>query len=97
MPSEKKEILASARIRLIENVIELYFLFFKLSLKKQILVDYVANIRCLDNYRRQILIGMCKTRLSQRYLTYEHFYLTLPFIVEALEIINSIHAEMGSF
>ena len=97
MQSEKKEILASARIQLIENVIELYFFFFKLSLKKQILMNYVANIRCLDNYRRQILTGMCKTRLSQRYLTYEHFYLTLPFIVEALEIINSIHAEMGSF
>ena len=30
-------------------------------------------------------------------LAYEHFYLALPFIVEALEIINDTHADMGSF
>ena len=40
---------------------------------------------------------MSKTRLSEKDLAYEHFYLVLPFIVEALEIINGIHAEMGSF
>ena len=31
---------------------------------------------------------MCKTRWSERRVSYEHFYLALPFIVEALEIIN---------
>ena len=40
---------------------------------------------------------MCKTRWSKRDLAYEHFYLALLFIVEALEIINGTHAEMGSF
>ena len=40
---------------------------------------------------------MCKTRWSERDLTYEHIYLPLLLIVEALEIINGIHAEMESF
>ena len=40
---------------------------------------------------------MWKTRWSKRDLAYEHFYLALPLIVEALEIINGNHAEMGSF
>ena len=40
---------------------------------------------------------MCKTWWSERDLAYEHFCLALPFIVEALEIINGTHAEVGSF
>ena len=60
-------------------------------------MNYIAEIRCLDNNRRQILIGMCKTSWSKRDLAYEHFHLALPFIVEALEIINGTHAEIGSF
>ena len=91
---------ASARIQLIDSVIELYqntSFFFKLSPKKEILLNYIAEIRHLDNNRRQILIGMCKARWSERDLTYEHFYLALSFIVEALKIINGTHVEMGSF
>ena len=30
-------------------------------------------------------------------MAYEHFYLALLFILEALEIINATHTEMGSF
>ena len=40
---------------------------------------------------------MCKTRWSERDLAYEHFYLVLPFIVEATKVINGTHAEMTSF
>ena len=95
-------IAASARIQVIDNMIELYKnifkkIFFKLSPKKETLLNYIAEIRRLDNNRRQILIGMCKTRWSERDLAYEHFYFALPFIVEALEIINGTHAEIGSF
>ena len=90
----------SARIQLIDNMIESYkntIFFFKLSPKKETLLNYIAEIRRLDNNRRQILIGMYKTRWLERNLAYEHFYLALPFIAEALEIINDTHAEMGSF
>ena len=91
---------ASAKIQLIDNVTESYkntTFFFKLSPKKETLLNYIAEIRRLDNNRRQILIGMYKTRWSERNLAYEHFYLALWFIVEALEIINDTHAEMRSF
>ena len=71
--------------------------FFKLSPKKETLLNYIAEIRHLDNNRRQILTGMCKTRWSERDLAYEYFYLALPFIVEALEIINDTYAKIGSF
>ena len=56
---------ASARIQLIENVIESYkntTFFFKLSPKKETLLNYIADTRRLGNNRQQILIGMCKTR-----------------------------------
>ena len=91
---------ALGRIDLIDNVIESYkntIFFFKLSPKKETFLNYITEIRRLGNNRRQILIGMCKTKWSERDLTYEHFYLPLLFIVEALEIINGIHAEMESF
>ena len=68
-----------------------------MSPKKETLLNYIAEIRRLDNNWQQILIGMCKTRWLERDLPYEHFYFALPFIVEALEIINGTHAEMGSF
>ena len=37
------------------------------------------------------------TMWSERDLAHEYFYLALPFIVSALEILNSVNAEMGSF
>ena len=37
------------------------------------------------------------TMWSERDLAHEYFYLVLPFIVSALEILNSVKAEMGSF
>ena len=40
---------------------------------------------------------MSKTRWSERDLADKHFYLALPFIAEALVIINGTHAEIGSF
>ena len=91
---------ALGRTDLIDNVIESYkntIFFFKLSPKKETSLNYITEIRRLGNNRRQILIGMCKNKCSERDLTYEHIYLHLLFIVEALEIINSIHAEMESF
>ena len=91
---------ALGRTDLIENVIESYkntIFFFKLSPKKETSLNYITEIRRLGNNRRQILIGMCKNKCSERDLTYEHIYLHLLFIVGALEIINGIHAEMESF
>ena len=60
---------ASARTELFDNMIELYkniIFFFKLYSKKETLLNYITEIRCFGNNRRQILIGMCKTRWSKR-------------------------------
>ena len=38
--------------------------------------------------QRKVIVGLCKTRWAERDKAYEHFYLGLPFIVKALEIIN---------
>ena len=40
---------------------------------------------------------MFKTRWSEREVSYEHFYLALPFIAEALEVINSTHPQFDTF
>ena len=91
---------ASARIHLIDNVIESYksiIFFFKLSQKKETILNYIGDIRRFDKKRRQILTGMCKTGWSEKGLANEQFYFALSFIMEALEVINGKHAEMGSF
>ena len=44
-----------------------------------------------------MLLGMCKTRWSERDVSCEHFYLALPSIVEALEIINGTHPSIKTF
>ena len=55
-------------------------------------------ITCCESIERlKVLVGMCKTRWSERDLSYEHFYLALPFIVEALEIINGTHPSINTF
>ena len=38
--------------------------------------------------QRKVIVDLCKTRWAERDKAYEHFYLGLPFIVKALEIIN---------
>ena len=44
-----------------------------------------------------MLIGLCKTRWSERDIAYEHFYLAIPFIVKAFEVINGTHPERNDF
>ena len=38
--------------------------------------------------QRKAILGLCKTRWAERDKAYEHFYLSFPFIIKALEIIN---------
>ena len=40
---------------------------------------------------------MYKTRLSERHISYERFYLAMPHFMEALEIINGTHPYMALF
>ena len=47
--------------------------------------------------KRKLLVGLCKTRWWERDISYERFYLTIPFITESLEIINGTHSEFHIF
>ena len=40
---------------------------------------------------------MCKTRWSERYMPYEHFYLTIPFMFEVFEIMNRTYLKNNDF
>ena len=44
-----------------------------------------------------MLAGMCKTPWSEGDVSYEHFYLAFPFVVEALEIFNGKHPSINTF
>ena len=46
----------------------------------------------MNDSKCSILLSMCKTRWCERDVSYERFYLAMPYIVEALEVMNGTHA-----
>ena len=93
-------LVASCDLTIIDNVLEVYksiAIHFSSSPKKGKLLEHIVITRCESIGRRKVLIGMCKTRWSERDVPYESFYLTLLFIVEALEIINGTHPSINTF
>ena len=40
----------------------------------------------MNDSKRNILLGMCKSRWYERDVSYERFYLAMPYIMEALEV-----------
>ena len=48
----------------------------------------------MTDSRQSILLGMCKTRWCERDVSYERLYLAMPYIMEALEIMNGTHAHI---
>ena len=69
------------------------------SPKREGLLEHIVQTRCgkWNIEKRNVLIGMCRTRWSERDVSYGHFYLVLPFIAEALEVINSTHPQLDTF
>ena len=49
----------------------------------------------MNDSKRSILLGMCKTRWCERNVPYERFYLAMPYIMEALEVMNGTHADIN--
>ena len=78
---------------IIDNVLEVYksiiTISFNSSPKKEKLLKHIS-------YRKTKRVGMCKTRWSERDVSYKHFNVALSFIVVALEIINGIHTSMNT-
>ncbi|XP_065651176.1 52 kDa repressor of the inhibitor of the protein kinase-like [Hydra vulgaris] len=93
-------IAATSKIPITDNILEVYrniSIYFNTSLKRDRLLEHDAENRCKSPERRKILIEMCKTRWSERDALYEHFYLAIPFMAEALDIILGIHSNIEQF
>ena len=48
----------------------------------------------MNDSTRSSLLGMCKTRWCERDVSNERFYLAIPYIMEALEVMNGMHADI---
>ena len=86
---------ASCNLAIIDNVLEVYksiTIHFNSSPKKEKVLEHIVITCCESIGRRKVFVGMCKTCWSC-----EHFYLALPFIVEALETMNGTHPSINMF
>ena len=78
----------------IDNVLKTYktiTILFNSSSKRESLLGHIVKSRCIGAEKRKVLVGMYKTRWSEREISYEHFYLAISFMVEAFEIMNGTH------
>ena len=91
---------ASCNLAIIDNVLEVYksiTVHFHSSPNKEKLLEHIVIACCESVGRRKVLVGKYETRWSERDVSYEHFYLALPFIEEALEIISGTHPSTNRF
>ena len=83
----------------VDNVLEKYKslqIYFNSSPKREkLLEDVVSQNNEMNDSKRSILLGMCKTRWCERNVPYERFYLAMPYIMEALEVVNGTHADIN--
>ena len=83
-----------------DNILKTYkaiTIFFNSSLKRESLLNHIANSRCIEAEKRKVLVGMCKTWWSERDVSYEHFYLAVPFMFEVFELINETYPKSNDF
>lgn len=72
-------------------------LYFNASPKRERLLEHIVQLRCHESTNRSVLVGLCKTRWSERDISYEHFYLAIPHMIEAFEVINGTHPDIDAF
>lgn len=75
----------SIKTQIIDNV---------LSLKREGLLEHVCLPNSHISGKRIILIGLCKTRWSERDAACEPFYSAFNYIVESLEVNNGTHPNL---
>ena len=91
---------SSCNVAVTDTVLEVYksiAIHSNSSSKKEKLLEHNFITLCEFIGRQKVLIDMCKTCWSERDVSYEHFCLTLPLIVEALEIINRTQPSINTF
>ena len=84
----------------IDNIFKTYkaiTIFFNSSPKREGLLEYIVKSCCIEAEKRKVLVGMCKTRWSERDISCEHFYLGILFIVEAFKIMNRTYLKNNDF
>ena len=91
---------STCKIPIITNIVEIYksvLIYFNTSPKRENLLIHMVEQKRFSEERKKVLIGLCQTRWSERDVSYERFYLALPFIVETFEVINGTHTELDEF
>ena len=49
----------------------------------------------MNDSKGSILLGICKKSWCERDVSHERFYLAMPYIMEALEVMNGTHADIN--
>ena len=84
---------STCKIPIITNIVEIYksvLIYFNTSPNRENLLIHMVKQKRFSEEKKKVLIGACQTRWSERErdVSYERFYLALPFIVEIYEVIN---------
>ena len=100
--NQNLNLLLAASCKLLEagNILESYkavIIFFNTSPKWEGLLGYIFQHCCVVAEKRKALVGLCKTRWSERDISYKRFYLTIPFIMETLQVTNGTHSKKDQF
>ena len=90
---------STCKLPIVDNVLEKckrLQIYFNSSPKQEKLLEYIVSLNNeMNNSRQIILLGMCKTMGCERDVSYERFYLAMPYIMEALEVMNGTHADIN--
>ena len=91
---------STCKIPIITNIVEIYksvLIYFNTSPKRENLLIHIVEQKCFSEERKKVLIGVCRTQWLERVVSYESFYLALPFIIETFEVINVTYTEFDKF
>ena len=90
---------STCKLPIVDNVLEKYKslqIYFNSSPKREKLLEYTVSLNNeMNDSRRSILLGMCKTTWCGRDVSYERFYLAMPYIMEVLEVMNGTLADIN--
>ena len=93
-------IAGTVKVGPIETVLEKMIainIFFNYSPKREKLLEHVVNENEPEGKKKKILIGLCKTRWSERQKAFSYFHDAFLYIIEALEIIAGVHPDVGKY
>ena len=88
---------STCKIPIITNIYKSVLIYFNTSPKLENLLIHIVEQKCFSEERKKVLIGVCRTQWLERDVSYESFYLALPFIIEAFEVINGTYTEFDKF